>query len=219
MSRVRAPYPALIVRFYFSRFHITAAETAANLPRPCSQHQDDSSIRVVFSLPCFEHFFWQRAADCGEPSARISGWAPLGCRYTEVMHKELAAGRPSHQSGRHRQHVRHEQVQGQGVDGQHYAMKRGFHPRSIAAFTVTSDMSFMNFPLLNDIDTISPRPILFIMGEKAHSRYFTEDAYRRAAEPKELVIVPKARHIDLYDRVDLIPFDKLTSFFGEQLNR
>ncbi len=101
---------------------------------------------------------------------------------------------------------------------EYYAMKRGFHPRSIAAFTVTSDMSFMNFPLLNYIDTISPRPILFIMGENAHSRYFTEDAYKRAAEPKELVVVPGARHIDLYDRTDMIPFDKFASFFKEHLN-
>jgi fermentation-respiration switch protein FrsA (DUF1100 family) len=77
----------------------------------------------------------------------------------------------------------------------------------------------MNFPLMNYIDTISPRPILFIMGENAHSRYFTEDAYKRAAEPKELVIVPGARHIDLYDRTDMIPFDKLESFFNENLGR
>ena len=79
-------------------------------------------------------------------------------------------------------------------------------------------MSFMNFPLLNYIDTISPRPILCIMGENAHSRYFTEDAYKRSAEPKELVVVPRARHIDLYDRTDMIPFDKLASFFKEHLN-
>ena len=75
----------------------------------------------------------------------------------------------------------------------------------------------MNFPLMNYIDTISPRPILFIMGENAHSRYFTEDAYKMAAEPKELVIVPGARHIDLYDRTDMIPFDKLTTFFNKNL--
>jgi hypothetical protein len=100
---------------------------------------------------------------------------------------------------------------------EYYAMKRGFHPNSIAAFTITSDMSFMNFPLLNYIDTISPRSILFIMGENAHSRYFTEDAYKRAAEPKELVVVPGARHIDLYDRTDMIPFAKLASFFSENL--
>jgi hypothetical protein len=55
------------------------------------------------------------------------------------------------------------------------------------------------------------------MGENAHSRYFTEDAYEMAAEPKELHIVPGARHIDLYDRTDMIPFDKLTSFFKENL--
>jgi hypothetical protein len=55
------------------------------------------------------------------------------------------------------------------------------------------------------------------MGEKAHSRYFTEDAYKMAAEPKELVIVPGARHIDLYDRTDMIPFEKLESFFTSNL--
>lgn len=100
---------------------------------------------------------------------------------------------------------------------EYYGMERGHHPNAGAAFTMTSSMSFMNFPLLNYIDTISPRPILFIMGENAHSRYFTEDAYERAAEPKELYIVPDARHIDLYDRTDLIPFDKLTSFFTDNL--
>jgi uncharacterized protein len=100
---------------------------------------------------------------------------------------------------------------------EYYAMKRGHHPNSIGAFTKTSSMAFMNFPLLNYLETISPRPILFIIGENAHSRYFSEDAYKLAAQPKELYIVPKARHIDLYDRVDLIPFDKLTSFFTEHL--
>lgn len=100
---------------------------------------------------------------------------------------------------------------------EYYAMKRGHHPRAQAAFTTTSTMAFANFPLMNYVDTISPRPILFIMGEKAHSRYFTEDAYKLAAEPKELVIVPGARHIDLYDRTDMIPFDKLENFFGKAL--
>lgn len=101
---------------------------------------------------------------------------------------------------------------------EYYAMKRGFHPRSIGGFAKTSTMEFMNFPLLNYIDSISPRPILFIMGENAHSRYFTEDAYARALEPKELYIVPGARHIDLYDRTDMIPFDKLEQFFTESLH-
>jgi fermentation-respiration switch protein FrsA (DUF1100 family) len=100
-----------------------------------------------------------------------------------------------------------------------YAMERGHHPNAGAAFTMTSSMSFMNFPLMNYIDTISPRPILFIIGENAHSRYFSEDAYEKAAEPKELHIVPGARHIDLYDGGDnnYIPFDKLESFFKENL--
>jgi len=100
---------------------------------------------------------------------------------------------------------------------EYYAMKRGFHPNSIGAFTKTSDMSFMNFPLMNSIESISPRPILFIMGENAHSRYFSEDAYKRTAEPKELYVVPNAGYVDLYDKTDLIPFDKLESFFKEKM--
>jgi len=100
---------------------------------------------------------------------------------------------------------------------EYYAMERGHHPRSHGPFTMTSNMAFMNFPLNNDLKSISPRPILFIMGENAHSRYFTEDAYEMAAEPKELYIVKGARHIDLYDRKDMIPFDKIASFFSEAL--
>ncbi|HCY84662.1 MAG TPA: hypothetical protein DHV36_05955 [Desulfobacteraceae bacterium] len=100
---------------------------------------------------------------------------------------------------------------------EYYAMARGHHPRSHGPFTQTSNMAFMNFPLMNYIKTISPRPILFIMGEKAHSRYFTEDAYEMAAEPKELLIIPGARHIDLYDRTEMIPFDRLVSFFTKNL--
>jgi fermentation-respiration switch protein FrsA (DUF1100 family) len=83
--------------------------------------------------------------------------------------------------------------------------------------TLTSNVKFMNFYPFNDIETISPRPMLFITGDQAHSREFSEDAYRRAAEPKELVWVPGAGHVDLYDRADLIPFDKLTGFFRRHL--
>ncbi len=64
---------------------------------------------------------------------------------------------------------------------------------------------------------ISPRPILFIHGERAHSRYFSETAYAAAAEPKELLIVPGASHVDLYDRLDRIPFDRIAGFFDEHL--
>lgn len=83
--------------------------------------------------------------------------------------------------------------------------------------TLTSNVKFMNFYPLNDIDTLSPRPLLLIAGAHAHSREFSEDAYQRAAEPKQLVIVPDAGHVDLYDRVDLIPFAKLTRFFNTYL--
>jgi hypothetical protein len=76
---------------------------------------------------------------------------------------------------------------------------------------------FMNFYPFNDIETISPRPMLFITGDQAHSKEFSEDAYRRAGHPKELYVVPGAGHVDLYDRTDLIPFDKLTAFFQANL--
>ncbi|ROO36806.1 alpha/beta hydrolase [Pseudomonas sp. 7SR1] len=83
--------------------------------------------------------------------------------------------------------------------------------------TLTSNIKFMNFYPLNDIETISPHPVLFITGADAHSREFSEEAYKLAGQPKELVIVPGAGHVDLYDRVDLIPFDKLTTFFQSNL--
>lgn len=83
--------------------------------------------------------------------------------------------------------------------------------------TLTSNVKFMNFYPFNDIETISPRPMLFIAGENAHSREFSEDAYKRAGQPKELYIVPGAGHVDLYDRVNLIPWDKMTAFFKQNL--
>ncbi|KHL75862.1 membrane protein [Pseudomonas putida] len=94
---------------------------------------------------------------------------------------------------------------------------KGLSPLLTTHPTLTSNVRFMNFYPFNDIETISPRPMLFIAGEGAHSREFSEEAYRLAGEPKELVIVPGAGHVDLYDRVALIPFGKLTSFFREHL--
>ncbi|WP_164093925.1 alpha/beta hydrolase [Stenotrophomonas maltophilia] len=102
----------------------------------------------------------------------------------------------------------------------YYKTPRGFHPRSVnsnGSWTVTNPLSFMNMPLLTYINEIAPRPILFIHGEKAHSRYFSDTAYAAAAQPKELMIIPDANHTDLYDRVDVIPFDKLTAFFRQNL--
>ncbi|MET4163101.1 fermentation-respiration switch protein FrsA (DUF1100 family) [Marinobacterium sp. MBR-111] len=98
--------------------------------------------------------------------------------------------------------------------------ERGFHPRAInsnAAWTLTTPLSFMNMPILSYIAEISPRPVLFVHGEQAHSRYFSETAYAAAAEPKELMIIPGANHTDLYDQMDMIPFDKLAAFFQQHL--
>ncbi|MCW3109158.1 MAG: hypothetical protein JWQ09_3664 [Segetibacter sp.] len=94
---------------------------------------------------------------------------------------------------------------------------KGSSPLLTTHPTLSSNVKFNNFYPFNDIETISPRPMLFITGDKAHSREFSEDAYKRAAEPKELVIIPNAGHVDLYDKTDLIPFDKLTSFFTQNL--
>lgn len=102
----------------------------------------------------------------------------------------------------------------------YYKTPRGFHPRAInsnASWTITMPLSFMNMPLLSYIKEIAPRPVLLVHGEKAHSRYFSETAFEAAAEPKELLIIPGANHTDLYDKVDVIPFDKLQSFFAQHL--
>jgi fermentation-respiration switch protein FrsA (DUF1100 family) len=93
----------------------------------------------------------------------------------------------------------------------------GQSPKLTTHPTLTSNVKFMNFYPFADIETISPRPMLFITGDAAHSREFSEDAYRLAAEPKELHIVAGAGHVDLYDRVNLIPWDKLGSFFTRHL--
>lgn len=94
---------------------------------------------------------------------------------------------------------------------------KGSSPQLTTHPTLTSNVKFMNFYPFNDIETISPRPMLFITGDVAHSREFSEEAYRHAGQPKELVVVPGAGHVDLYDRVNLIPFSKLTAFFRDSL--
>ncbi|WP_251977556.1 alpha/beta hydrolase [Salinicola avicenniae] len=99
--------------------------------------------------------------------------------------------------------------------GEFYSRPRGYHPNSTTQFTLSSSMAFMNFPVLDKLTWISPRPILLVIGEHAHSRYFSEDIHEAAADPKELYIVPGANHVDLYDKTDLIPFDKLERFFGD----
>jgi len=102
----------------------------------------------------------------------------------------------------------------------YYSTPRGHHPRSVNsgnAWTVTTPLPFMNLPILTHIKEIAPRPILLIHGEHAHSRYFSETAYAAAAGPKELLIIPNAVHVDLYDQMDKIPFAALSAFFQQNL--
>jgi uncharacterized protein len=102
----------------------------------------------------------------------------------------------------------------------YYRTPRGFHPRAInstTAWTATTPMSFFEFPLAANIAMISPRPVMLVAGANAHSRYYSEDVYRAASDPKELVIVPGADHVDLYDRREKIPFDRLEAFFRNNL--
>jgi uncharacterized protein len=99
----------------------------------------------------------------------------------------------------------------------YYRTPRGHHPRSTTAMSLTSGAAMSLFWSFEHLDWISPRPVLFITGDQAHSRIFSEHAFKKASEPKELYIVPGAGHVDLYDRVKLIPWDKLTSFFNNHL--
>lgn len=102
----------------------------------------------------------------------------------------------------------------------YYKMPRGFHPRSInstTSWTATTPMSFFSFSLMDNIKLISPRSILLVTGDKAHSRYYSEDVYQAAAEPKELLVISDADHVDLYDNLEKIPFDKFEQFFKENL--
>ncbi|WP_303972574.1 alpha/beta hydrolase [Streptococcus merionis] len=98
-----------------------------------------------------------------------------------------------------------------------YATKRGWHPHALANITEVSNLSFMNFQINSYWNEISPRPTLLITTKTAHSRAFSETAYEQLQEPKELYIAPAADHVDFYDRVDLIPFDKIDAFFKENL--
>lgn len=101
----------------------------------------------------------------------------------------------------------------------YYRTPRGYHPNSTTATSLNSVAALMNFFPFANIGMISPRPVLFIAGAQAHSRYFSEDAYKLASQPKELYIVQNAGHVDLYDRVDLIPFGELERFFKEYLSK
>lgn len=102
----------------------------------------------------------------------------------------------------------------------YYKTPRGFHKRSVnsnAGWNSTSALSFMNMPLLTYAAEIQS-PVLIIHGEKAHSRYFSEDAFKKLTTAnKELLIIPNANHVDLYDNLNKIPFAKITEFFKTNL--
>ena len=102
----------------------------------------------------------------------------------------------------------------------YYKTPRGYHPRSLnsnGGWNITSSLSFMNMPLLQYSQEIRSA-VLLVHGEKAHSCYFSRDAFRKlTGDNKELLIIPGASHVDLYDRMDVIPFEKLKRFFEEYL--
>lgn len=102
----------------------------------------------------------------------------------------------------------------------YYKTERGYHKRSLNSnngWNVTSSLSFLNMPILHYSDEIRSA-VLAIHGEKAHSRYFSEDAFKNLkGDNKELMIIPGAVHTDLYDNIRVIPFDKIGSFFNENL--
>lgn len=102
----------------------------------------------------------------------------------------------------------------------YYKTERGYHPRSLNSnngWNKTSALPFINMPLLSYSDEIRSA-VLVMHGEKAHSRYFSEDAFKKLqGDNKELMIIPGASHVDLYDRMDIIPFDKIEIFFNNYL--
>ena len=103
----------------------------------------------------------------------------------------------------------------------YYKTERGYHrrsPNSNEGIIKISTLAFVNMPILSYIGEIRSA-VLVIHGEKAHSRYFSEDAYKRLkGDNKELLIVPGANHVDLYDNLDVIPFDRIGGFFEKFLS-
>ena len=102
----------------------------------------------------------------------------------------------------------------------YYKTGRGYHKRALnsnGGWNKTSSLSFINMPILTYSEEIRSA-VLLIHGEKAHSRYFSEDTFKRLrGDNKELMIIPEANHTDLYDRIDVIPFDKMELFFENNL--
>ena len=102
-----------------------------------------------------------------------------------------------------------------------YYVGRAYHPRAINSNTLawdsTTPYGFFDFRLMDNIDELGETPVLLITGDAAHSRYFSDNVYEKIAGPKEEIVVPGATHVDLYDQMDKIPFDRLIAFFDENL--
>lgn len=102
----------------------------------------------------------------------------------------------------------------------YYKTKRGYHARSLnsnGGWNITSALSFLNMPILQYAGEIE-NAVLIIHGEKAHSCYFSKDAYKMLqGDNKELMLIPNAVHTDLYDKTDIIPFDKMAEFFQKNM--
>lgn len=102
-----------------------------------------------------------------------------------------------------------------------YYVGRAYHPRAINSNTLawdsTTPYGFFDFRLMDNIDELGETPVLLITGDKAHSKYFSDNVYEKIAGPKEEIVVPGATHVDLYDQMDKIPFDRLIAFFDENL--
>lgn len=175
------------------RVKAVVASTMYDMTRVMSQGYNDS-VTLAQRTQALEQLGQQRWVDAEKGSPA----------YQPAYNKQVAAGDAQFMVDYH----------------DYYMTPRGYHPRAVNsgnAWSITTPLSFMNMPILTYIAEISPRPVLFIHGEKAHSRYFSETAYAAAAEPKELMIIPGASHTDLYDRAEVIPFNKLTDFFTTHL--
>ncbi len=102
-----------------------------------------------------------------------------------------------------------------------YYVGRAYHPRAINSNTLawdsTTPYGFFDFRLMDNIDELGDTPVLLITGDAAHSKYFSDNVYEKIAGPKEEIVVPGATHVDLYDQMDKIPFDRLIAFFDENL--
>lgn len=102
-----------------------------------------------------------------------------------------------------------------------YYVGRAYHPRAINSNTLawdsTTPYGFFDFNLMDNLDELGDTPVLLITGDKAHSKYFSDNVYAKLNSPKEEIVVPGATHVDLYDQMDKIPFHRLVAFFDENL--